>query len=504
MTADPARRRMPVNRIPSPRLAADMPLSAPANSLSAKLLALTILFVLLAEVLVYTPSIARFRLSYLEEKLAAAHIAALSVEAAPDFMVTRALQAKLLAYAGAHAIDLVQPDARVYMLSSTMPPRVDAVLDLRAGSNWSLTTDALMALVRGEARVIRVIDRSPKDRALRIEVTMDERPMIDAMREFTRSFLAVSVAISLIAGGLLFVALNGLLVRPMRRLTASMVAFGRAPDAAPAVPADRGRRDEIGVAGRELTAMQETVRTALRQRARLAALGTAVAKINHDLRAILSTAALLSERLGESADPEVRRVTPRLMASIDRAVELCGQTLSFTRDGVLPLNPESADLRALADQVGMEVLATVRPDGQRVEAAWDNRIPVGLTIRADPGQLARALVNLGRNAVQAGASTVGIAAEPSENRTDGKIVVTIADDGPGLPPRARENLFQPFAGSARAGGVGLGLAIAREIARAHGGDLRLVSSTAQGTRFALELPATIGHPAVASESFAPH
>lgn len=481
-----------------------MPLPTPAASLSAKLLTLTILFVLLAEVLVYTPSIARFRVSYLEEKLAAAHIAALSVEAAPDFMVTKALQAKLLAYAGAHAIDLVQPDARVYMLSSTMPPRVDAVLDLRAASNWSLIADALMALVRGEERTIRVIDRSPKDRALRVEVTMDERPMIDAMRAFTRSFLGVSVAISLIAGGMLFVALNGLLVRPMRRLTASMVAFGRTPEAAAAPWPGRHRADEIGVAGRELAAMQETVRTALRQRSRLAALGTAVAKINHDLRAILSTAALLSERLGESGDPEVQRVTPRLMASIDRAVELCGQTLSFTRDGVLPLTPAPVDLHDLVGQVGTEVLATVRPDGQRVEALWDNLVPPELSVQVDREQLGRALANLGRNAVQAGATAVTVTAESPDAGMGKRIVVTLADDGPGLPPRARDNLFEPFAGSARAGGVGLGLAIAREIARAHGGDLRLVSSTARGTLFALELPATIGHSTAGKESFVPH
>lgn len=456
-----------------------------ANSLSAKLLALTILFVLLAEVLIYTPSIARFRMTYLEERLAAAHIAALSVEAAPDFMVTKALQAKLLAYAGAHVIDLIQPDARVYMLSRPMPPEVDETFDLRGGGNWSLIVDAFCALVEQRDRVIRVIDRSPKDRAQRVEITMDERPMIDAMLEFSRSILGVSVAISLIAAGLLFITLNALLVRPMRRLTDSMVAFRRDPDGAPSVEPER-RRDEIGVAGNELAAMQGAVRTALRQRERLAALGTAVAKINHDLRGILSTASLLSERLSESSDPEARRVTPRLMASLDRAVELCGQTLSFTRDGALPLRVAPFDLRALTEEVGAQVLATVRPDGARVEAVWSNAVPEGLTIQGDAGQLSRALVNLGRNAVQAGAERVRVAAE----RRGDRLILTVADNGPGLPPRARDHLFQPFAGSARAGGVGLGLAIAREVARAHGGDLRLLASTGEGSVFAIDLPFT--------------
>lgn len=469
-----------------------MPRPTVATSLSAKLLLLTILFVLLAEVLIYAPSIARFRMSYLEERLAAAHIAALSVEAAPDLMVTKELQAKLLAYTGTHVIDLIQPGARVYMLSSPMPPRVDAVYDLRGtgmGMQFVDAGNALWLALEGlfepqRDRVIRVIDRSPNDPAQRVEVTMDERPLIDAMLDFSRRILAVSVAISLIAAILVYLTLHALLVRPMRRLTAEVVAFRRDPDGAPPlVPGSRS--DEIGVAERELAAMQGTVRAALRQRERLATLGTAVAKINHDLRGILSTASLLSERLTESADPEVRRVTPRLVASLDRAVELCSQTLSFTRDGVLPLTPAPTDLHRLAEEAGAEVLATARPDGGRVEAAWINDIPAGTLAQVDAAQLGRALVNLCRNAVQAGADRVRLSAQAGRA---GALTLTIADNGPGLAPRARENLFQPFAGSARAGGIGLGLAIAREVLRAHGGDLRLVESGAEGTAFALDIP----------------
>ena len=475
-----------------------MPRPTVATSLSAKLLVLTILFVLLAEVLIYTPSIARFRMSYLEERLAAAHIAALSVEAAPDLMVTKELQAKLLSYTGTHVIDLIQPGARVYMLSRPMPPQVDAVYDLRTTGMGMQAVDAGHALwlaLEGafgppRNRVIRVIDRSPNDPAQRVEVTMDERPLIDAMLDFSRRILAVSVAISLIAAVLVYLTLHALLVRPMRRLTAEVVAFRRDPDGAPPlVPG--ARADEIGVAERELAAMQGTVRAALRQRERLATLGTAVAKINHDLRSILSTASLLSERLTESADPEVRRVTPRLVASLDRAVELCGQTLSFTRDGVLPLSPEPVDLHRVAEEAGAEVLATVHPDGGRVEAEWINDIPVGTLAPVDAAQLGRAFVNLGRNAVQSGAGRVRIKVEAGTGAGAGPanpLTLTVADNGPGLAPRARENLFQPFAGSARAGGIGLGLAIAREVLRAHGGELRLVRSDAAGTVFALDIP----------------
>lgn len=461
-----------------------MPLPSVTRSLSAKLLVLTVLFVLLAEVLIYTPSIARYRLTYLEERLAAAHLAALSVEATPDMMVAMELQNELLAHVGAHAVELIRPDSRVYMLSRSMPPTVDAVFDLRSTMAPRLTADAFMALAQRRDRVIRVIGPSPKDPAFQVEMVIDERPMIRAMIDFSGRILALSVAISLIAAVLVFVSLTRLLVRPMRRLTEGLVAIRRDPDGTPPFQPS-ARTDEIGVAERELADMQATIRSALRQRERLAALGTAVAKINHDLRAILSTAALLSERLAESADPEVRRVTPRLMASIDRAVELCGQTMTYTRDGLLPLAQTEVPLRPLVEEAGAEALAALRPDGERAELRWNNRVPEGLTVHADAAQLSRALVNLGRNAVQAGAAAVTVTAE---RRPGGGLVLLVADDGPGLPPRARDNLFQPFAGSARAGGVGLGLAIAREVLRAHGGDLRLVESTAAGTVFALELP----------------
>ncbi|MBB3262503.1 signal transduction histidine kinase [Azospirillum sp. OGB3] len=461
-----------------------MPLPPVTRSLSAKLLVLTVLFVLLAEVLIYTPSIARYRLTYLEERLAAAHLAALSVEATPDMMVAMELQNELLAHVGAHAVELIRPDSRVYMLSRSMPPTVDAVFDLRATMAPRLAADAFMALAQRRDRVIRVIGPSPKDPAFQVEMVIDERPMIRAMVDFSGRILALSVAISLIAAVLVFVSLTRLLVRPMRRLTEGLVAIRRDPDGTPPFQPS-ARTDEIGVAERELADMQATIRSALRQRERLAALGTAVAKINHDLRAILSTAALLSERLAKSADPEVRRVTPRLMASIDRAVELCGQTMTYTRDGLLPLARTAVPLRPLVEEAGAVALATLRPDGERAELRWDNQVPEGLTVRADAAQLSRALVNLGRNAAQAGAAAVTVT---TQERPGGGLVLRVADDGPGLPPRARENLFQPFAGSARAGGVGLGLAIAREVLRAHGGDLRLVESTAAGTVFALELP----------------
>jgi signal transduction histidine kinase len=105
-------------------------------------------------------------------------------------------------------------------------------------------------------------------------------------------------------------------------------------------------------------------------------------------------------------------------------------------------------------------------------------------IVADRAQMFRVIRNLGENALQMGAKRVTIRA----GRNNGKVAIEIQDDGPGLPPKAVENLFRPFRGSARAGGSGLGLAIARELARVQGGDLRLAESGSRGARFAIELP----------------
>lgn len=453
-----------------------------ATSLSAKLLVMTILFVMLAEVLIFAPSVARFRLVWLEQRMAAGHLAALTIEAAPDQMVTEELETKLLAHVGAYSVDLELPDERIYMLSTMPAPPVAQAYDLRHAMWLDMIVEAVALLVRREDRVIRVFGASPKDGRAEVELILDEAPLRAEMIDFAERILALSVLISLITAGLVFLSLNGLMVRPMQRITASMMAFRRDPEDLSATLPPTSRADEIGTAQRELIDMQAALRSALRQRERLAALGTAVTKINHDLRNILSTAALVSERLAASEDPEVRRVTPRLMQAIDRAVELCSQTLAYSRDGSLPLRRAAVPLAEMVEEVGAELAPAA---GAGVSLV--NRVPRGLSVQADREQLSRALANLARNALEAGATEVTVAAAPPEG-DGGRLALTVSDNGPGLPPRARENLFQPFAGSARAGGTGLGLAIAREVARAHGGDVRLAGSDSRGTCFVLELP----------------
>jgi signal transduction histidine kinase len=464
------------------------------KSLSARLLVLTVFFVMVGEVLIFVPSVARFRMTYFENRIAAGELAALALEASPSGHLDRGLVGKLLARVGAHCVIVHRADGVVLMLDRPVPPIPNVTIDLTRPSIVAAIRGSLMALARTGNRVLRVLGPSPAGGGT-VEVLLDEAPLRREMWDFGYRILELSIVLSLITAALVYLSLQWLLVRPMRRVTASMMAFREDPeDAARMITASR-RRDEIGVAERELAVMQQTVRRALAERARLAALGTAVTKINHDLRNILATARLVTDGLTASAAPEVRRILPRLIDAIDRAVALCTRTLDFSREGAAPLAPSRFLLAPLVGEIGAGLAVS------EADFAINCVAPPDLEVEADRDQLYRVLLNLARNALEAGARRVRVSAR----RAAGTIAVEVADDGPGLPPKARENLFRPFFGSARPGGSGLGLAIARELARAHGGDLALVSSAGSGTVFRLTLraPAAGRARAVSRETVSP-
>ncbi len=449
------------------------------RSLSARLLVLTIFFVMLSEVLIFVPSVARFRMTYLDNHIASGHLAILALGASPSGRIDQTLANELLAHVGTHAVILHRPDGMVRMLDSAMPPKPDVTFDLRKGNVPIWIERSFETLFSTGNRVMRVLGRSPKEPDATVELLLDEAPLRHELRGFAIRILELSIVISLTTAALVYLSLHWLLVRPMRRITASMTSFREDPEDASRRIVPSGRRDEIGRAENELAMLQETVRQALGQRARLAALGTAVSKINHDLRAILATARLVSDGLADSAAPEVRRVAPRLFEAIDRAVALCTRTLDFSREGAPPVAPTRFPLLPLVEEI--EPALAIGSDRLAVEPD----VPEGLIVRADRDQLYRVLLNLAQNAVEAGARHLRLSTAVS----NGAIAIEVADDGHGLPPRARDNLFRPFFGSARPGGTGLGLAIARELMRAQGGDLALVDTTGAGTVFRLTLPA---------------
>ncbi|MDY0870735.1 sensor histidine kinase [Dongia rigui] len=460
---------------------ADVKLPTFGRGLSARVLVLTILFVLVSEVLIYAPSIARFRLDWLEEKLNTAHLAILALEATPDYMIDPELEVRLLNHVGARIIALRTGDGKNLILRGSTPSLlVDVTVDLGDRGFLPLLEDGFETLWQGRNRVMRVKGYSPRAADVVVDVVFDEWPLRQAMIAYSWRVLGFSIVISLITAALLFGALQWLIIRPMRRLTGGMVAFRQDPEAERGDFGETARGDEIGVAEREFGVMQDRVRQALQQRARLAALGTAVTKINHDLRGILATARLVTDRLAESDNPEVRKLAPALLRSLDRAVDLCSDTLNFTREGPPKPEFELFALKELVDEVG-ESLGKLLTEGK----AWISDVADHQQIRADRGQVYRILRNLGENALQMGAKTVTLRAV----EVAGVLEITIADDGPGLSRKALENLFVPFKGSARAGGTGLGLAIARELMRGQGGDLRLLETGAGGAVFSLTLPA---------------
>jgi signal transduction histidine kinase len=288
------------------------------------------------------------------------------------------------------------------------------------------------------------------------------------------------------AGALVYLSLNLFLVRPMRRITVSMERFRADPNNEAARLHPSGRHDEIGRAEAELERMQSDLRAALASRARLVALGEAVAKINHEMRNMLTSAQLASERLAASGDPVVARTLPRLERALDRAATLATNVLAFGRSEEPEPSARPVPVRAALEAAAED--ARLAPGGVELVANIDDRAQV----LADPDQLHRMLVNLMRNAREAMDGDLGRRGKGKVAATlrveDGVSVLRLADDGPGLPERAQANLFQPFQGSTRRGGAGLGLAISRELAQAHGGDIVLVETSAKGTTFDIRLP----------------
>ena len=453
------------------------------NTLSGRFLILTVAFVMLAEVLIFVPSIARFRVDFMTLRLEKAQIASLSQLAASD-MVTPELEAELLANAGVYNVVLRRDEMRQLVLSSTLPSPVSATYDLRAAGSWELIRDALACLIDPTEQIIRVIGNPVQQAGLLIEITMDNGPMRAAMLDYGVRILVLSALISVVTAFLLFLAVQRLIVLPIRRVARHMAAYAEAPEDARRVIAPTAEIEELRAAEEAMEAMQRQLTGSLKQKERLAQLGGAVAKISHDLRNILTSAQLFADRLEGSADPTVARAAPKLIGSISRAVALCESTLAFGKaeEAVPVLRP--IDLAALAADVAeAEGLAE---DG-RVACLID--VPDGFQLQADAEQLYRVLSNLVRNARQAIEATgQGGTIEISSSQTPEEWRIRVGDTGPGLPSKAREHLFEAFQGGARKGGTGLGLAIAAELVRGHGGWLELTRSDADGTEFLIHLP----------------
>jgi len=452
--------------------------------LSGKLLLLTIPLVMIAEVLIYVPSIANFWMNRLNGKLAAANTAALVLDAAPSGMVPDSLARQILDSIGARAVAIKMGQQRRLLASAGLPQAIEHDVDMRSLTVWSSIVDSFEMMLETGNQAIRVIGPPPGGGQF-IEVVIDELPLRQAMYGFSRNLLLVSLAIAILTAALVYLALHFLFVRPMRRLTESLVAFHENPESSARIIVPSNRRDEIGVAERELSDMQRDLVSMLHQKSRLAALGLAVSKINHDLRNLLASSQLLSDQLASVPDPRVQRFAPKLMRSLERAIAFCQSTLSYGR-----AQEAAPDRRmVLIEPVVTEVRESAGLAAD-TSITWISAIERGLMVDADPDQLFRILLNLVRNAEQALESRPHDAAAQIRitGRREGAVaIIEVSDTGPGVPGQIRDHLFEAFQTSGRPGGSGLGLAIAAELVRAHDGEIHLVEGTI-GATFRIAIP----------------
>jgi signal transduction histidine kinase len=454
--------------------------------LSSRLLLLTLLFVMVAEVLIFVPSIANFRNAWLGDRLASARTAALVLEIVPEEALPEDLVRQLLKNVGAETIALRVKGARRLLAFSDMPPTVGATFDFQQMSAFRSISESFGILASNGDRTLRVIDAAPMDGDF-VEIVLREKPLRDAMWRFAGNILALSLFISGITGALVFLTLKRLIVRPVEKLTTNITRFAEKPEDQTRLMKPSGRRDEIGAAEAAVSGMQQTLSQQLKQKEHLAALGLAVSKINHDLRNMLSSAQLISDRLGAVKDPTVQRFAPKLLQTLDRAISFCQSTLAYGRAEERPPEPQPVRLHALMEDVRDSVgLLDNHP------VIWSNAIAPDMTIRTDPEHLFRIATNLCRNALQAmeaspPAEGARHALQVSCREDDEAWSLEIADTGPGIPPAIRQKLFDAFHGSTRAGGTGLGLAIAADLARSLGGSISLLDQ-ARGACFRIRLP----------------
>jgi signal transduction histidine kinase len=454
--------------------------------LSSRLLALTILFVMLAEVLIFVPSVANFRDTWLNDRLTSARTAALVLEAAPEESMPEELVRQLLDSVGAEAIAIKVRGTRRLLAISDTPDMVDVVVDLRDRMPLRSIRESFSTLFSGGNRSVRVIGTPPAGGDF-IEIVLNEQPLADALQRFALNILALSLAISGITAALVYLSLKRLIVSPVVRLGASITRFAERPQDATRILQPSGRTDEIGTVEGAVAGMQQQIAQQLTQKEHLAALGLAVSKVNHDLRNMLSSAQLISDRLGDVQDPTVQRFAPKLVQTLDRAIAFCQSTLAYGRAEERPPVLKPVDLHRAMEEARAIILVD-----ESGPVRWANGVPADLRVMADAEHLYRVAGNIFRNAVQAmdsvpppsGGHWLAVNARAAE----GTVEIEITDTGPGVPPAVAATMFAAFHGTTRQGGSGLGLAIAAELARAQGGDIALVAS-AGGACFRITLKA---------------
>ncbi len=454
------------------------------RSLAGRLLVLAVVFVFISEIIIYIPSISRYRIDWLKGRIDSSYVALLTLEAGGSPVIEFTWQREILATAGVYALSVKRDGMHEQVLG--MPAagsRNPIIQNIDEPAPFVSILNAFRTMmIRGDE--IQIAEGRPHGEAEELEIVVSANDLKADMLDYSWRILGLTIFISATVASLLYAVLLISFVRPMRRFTLAMIEFQREPQDPERIIEPHARHDEIGEAERVLADMQREIRTALRQRERLAALGEAVSKINHDLRNILASAQLVSDRMSRSEDPRVQRLAPKLVKALDRAVELCRNTARYGA-------PEAQGAREMFPLLDIvEEAAPEAPRGRDGVVRYVNEIDPDFQVFAAREQVFRILSNIVSNAAQAildGGDEKGGDIRISAMRHGRCVMIEIADTGPGLPDKARANLFKPFKASTKPGGAGLGLAIARELAQAHDGDVTLVETSAAGTTFRVEI-----------------
>ncbi len=265
---------------------------------------------------------------------------------------------------------------------------------------------------------------------------------------------------------------EGRIMTPIERLVDDMTAFAKDPYEPRGGMIYSQNDGIISEAQTALDELQRSTRRELVQRDKLATIGEAAAKVNHDLRNVLASAMLVSDSLDQIDDPKIRASSRVVKRAIERGAILCSQMMTFIKSPE-NINPETSLITDLMQECAEEIGIEVNYSG-----------PDELVV--DSGYFFRLIHNIVHNAKTAGATLVHVEIWKAGSYA----VMDISDNGPGIPQEMKDLLFKPFTGSTR-GSSGLGLCISRDIAIAHGGDLRLTRSNENGSEFRLRLPVEV-------------
>ncbi|HHL43582.1 MAG TPA: HAMP domain-containing histidine kinase [Hellea balneolensis] len=452
------------------------------RGLSSKLLLLTILFVMLAEGLIFFPSAAMFRQNWLWQRAESAGLITLAIEGVPNYEGSSMLSEQFMKSTSVTMV--AQNREGMSELVLGMPPsgKIVGVDDLRKRRRLPLFRKTFRDFFGDGQGYIRVLSHPTVKGVDSLEFLVPQARLKAALRDYSARVLLWSIVISLMTGLLIYFALTRMIVVPVKKLATGLANFRNDPRKRQTELPANFRKDEIGQLEREFVDMKDGVRLAFQRQERLATLGMAMAKINHDLRNVLTSTQLISDRLASDPDERISRMGQRLVKTVDRGVKLCEATLSFSQS--VEERPKIKPVR-IATLIGEAAGDTMAEEGQ---VKFTNKVPHNLQALVDPDHTYRIFHNLFRNAIQAMTKSDTQDLSVDAKIKDDKLHINISDTGPGLPEKAKSNLFKAFTSSTTKGGTGLGLTISRELARAQGGNLILEKTGPDGTTFTVCLP----------------